>query len=176
MTTLTTRTQALALATELGAPAHLVRHLELVSEVAAQLAQALRQAGVALDTALVEVGAALHDAGKIVHPGELHGPGEEHETAGERLLLERGVDPRVARCCRSHGRALELAASLEEMLVGLADNLWRGQRQPALELAIVDRAASLLGQDRWDLFPALDACFEALAADGDVRLARSAGD
>ena len=57
--------------------------------------------------------------------------------------------------------------SLEELLVALADKLWKGKRVEALELLVIDRIATLLAQDRWELLIQLDSCFEAIAANGD---------
>jgi hypothetical protein len=59
---------------------------------------------------------------------------------------------------------------------GRAARRWKGQRRPDLELAVIDRAARLLGQDRWQLFPTLDTRFEEIAAAGDARLERSRGE
>ncbi|MFH1810551.1 MAG: HD domain-containing protein [Pseudomonadota bacterium] len=175
MRSLESRDEVLSFLVELGAPEHLLRHLELVGEVAALLVEELRGLGVSFDARLVELGAAIHDAGKIVHPEEMSGGGNEHEPAGERFMLEQGVDPRLARFCLSHSRYQELEVSFEELVVALADTLWKGRRQPELELEVIDQVARKLGVERWDVFPRLDACFEEIAAQGDERLGRSLG-
>lgn len=116
--------------------------------------------------------AVLHDAGKIVRPEELVGSGSAHEAAGERLLLAHGVPAELAHCCRSHAAWRELECSLDELLVALADTLWKGAREPELELVVIDRVAKQLGKDRWGVFVHLDTAFEEIAADGTARLAR----
>src|SRR5690242_14490802 len=88
---------ARAILIELGAPARLLRHVELVGEAAELLLTRLFALGVPLRGDLVRVGMVLHDAGKILHPAELDRAGAEHETAGEALLLEHGVSPEIAR-------------------------------------------------------------------------------
>lgn len=157
----------------LGAPPRLLRHVELVGEAAEMLLQKLARLGVKADADLVRVGVILHDAGKTVHTGELDQPGGEHEPAGEALLLEHGVIPAVARICMSHARWHEMPVALEELLVALADKLWKGVRKADLEERVIDGVASALGKTRWDLFVELDSCFERIAAGGTARLERS---
>jgi HD superfamily phosphodiesterase len=165
--------EALRLLTEIGAPARLVRHAQLVGEAAEELIVGLAGLGVPLDAELVRVGVVLHDAGKSIHHAELDGPGCEHEPAGERLLLDHGATPDVARICRSHARWRDLAETLEELVVALADKLWKGARVVELETLVIDRAAGLTRRERWDLFTDLDAVFERIATGADERLARS---
>lgn len=164
---------ARALLLELGAPARLVRHAELVSEAAERLLELFAAHGLALDRAWVRAGAALHDVGKLEHRGELERPGSLHEPAGERLLAAHGVAPHIARCCRSHAQWAALACELEELVVALADKLWKGARVPALEQRVIEAAAARAGRDLWALFVPLDAGFEAIAEGASERLARS---
>jgi hypothetical protein len=103
----------------------------------------------------------------------LDGGSSEHEEAGEKLLLGAGVRPAIARCCISHSRYDVMELSLEELLVALSDKLWKGKRISSLELRVVDRVAEILHKDRWDVSSELDDCFERIAAQGDLRLARS---
>jgi hypothetical protein len=128
---------------------------------------------VPFDAQFVRLGVAIHDAGKILHPAELDGAGAEHEPDGERLLLEHGVDPRLARCCMSHARWSTMDCSLEELLVALADKLWKGARHEELERRVIDAVAGKLGKGVWDVFVELDTAFEEIAAGGAERLERS---
>lgn len=173
---ITDRHDAYRLLERLEAPRHLIRHLQLVGEVADELMRAYRTLRIPFDAKRIELGAAVHDAGKIGHPEELHAPGSLHEAAGERLLLAQGVQPEVARCCVTHAAWRRHDVSFEERSVALADKLWKGKREADLELLVIDGAASLLRRDRWDLFTELDAVFEAIAAGGTERLRRSVSD
>jgi hypothetical protein len=157
----------------LGAPPSLVAHVRLVGEAAEALLAELRRLGVPLDADFVRAAVVLHDAGKILHPGELHGGGSEHEAAGERLLRAHGVDPALARCCISHAQWDQMPCSLEELVVALADTLWKGRRNGTLEKRLVDAVSGRLELSFWDLFVKLDDCFESIAADGAARLLRS---
>jgi HD superfamily phosphodiesterase len=170
---LQTPDDALALLAELGAPARLVRHGRLVLEAAEELLVQMNALGLVVDATLVRSGAVLHDAGKALHPSELDAPGARHEEAGEQLLLARGVEPAIARCCVSHAQWALLPCSLEELLVALADALWKGVRRDALEKRVVEECARRLGVDTWSIFVGLDSCFEAIADRGAERIARS---
>lgn len=169
------RADALRLLTELGAPARLLRHAELVGEASDALLSLLAGEGVTFEEGFVRAGVALHDAGKCAHPAELDGPGSLHEDEGERMLLARGVAPSLARVCRSHSRWASMECSLEELVIALSDKLWKGVRVAALEEAVIDAAATRAGRDRWELFVALSDGFERVASEGDARLARSVG-
>lgn len=166
--------EARALLLEMGAPPRLQAHAELVGEAAVALLALCAAHGLQPNAGWVLAGAALHDAGKIVHPAELAAPGAEHEPAGEALLLRHGVAPHIARCCRSHAQWAQLECSLEELLVALADKLWKGVRVAALESRVIEAVAAVLARPVWDLFIALDTGFETIAAAGSERLARSA--
>jgi hypothetical protein len=168
----TTLAEALAFLREAGAPPRLVRHAELVAEVAASVAGAIAALNVPIKRDEVVVGAALHDAGKIACPAELTGPGRAHEAAGEQLLRDKGLSDSLARFCRTHGLAPSDMPGLEDLVVAVADKLWRGARNTEAELALIDAVARQQGADRWAVFAPLDECFERLAGDGEQRLAR----
>lgn len=165
--------EALDLLNRLGAPNKLIRHLELVGEAGDELLSMLDEMRVQYDKLFVQIGIALHDAGKILHPEELHASGNMHEEAGEKLLLEHGVEEKLAQCCRSHSQYDNLNVSFEELLIALSDKLWKGKRESDLELRVIDETATRLDTDRWTLFGAMDTRFEDIAAKGDRRLSRS---
>lgn len=167
------REMARELLEDLGAPPRLLRHVELVGEAGDQLLDRANELGVRLDAELVRAGIVLHDVGKIAVPSELDAAGAEHEPTGERMLLERSVSPELARVCVSHARWASMPVSLEELVIALADKLWKGVRNPALEERVIDGMATALRRDRWDLFVELDSLFEKIAAGGTSRLERS---
>ncbi len=158
---------------DLGAPARLLRHAELVGEAAEALLAGFARLGISLRADYVRVGVVLHDAGKAVHRDELDVPGSAHEPEGERLLLERGASAEVARVCRSHARWRDLAQTLEELVIALADKLWKGARVAELEELVTARATLSTNRDRWELFTAFDSLFEEVASSAESRLSRS---
>jgi len=170
---LTSRADADGLLERLGAPKRLIRHAHYVSDAANSLIFQFQALDVPLNAVAVELGAVLHDAGKIAHPQELAEPGVMHERAGEALLLAHGVQPEIARCCWSHGVWNLLDVSLEERIVALADKLWKGKREADLELLVIDETAERLAVSRWDIFEKLDSAFEEIAAGGSERLEHS---
>ena len=88
-------------------------------------------------------------------------------------MLSHGVPARVARVCVSHGAWDSDGLAIEELMVALADKLWKGRRVEALEKRFIDRAVAVSGLDRWSLWVKLDSVFEQIADGGFDRLSRS---
>lgn len=169
----TSLAEALHLLRSLGAHPHLVQHHRLVSEAAREICVGLDAAGLGgFDRSQVEIGAALHDVGKVAHPNEMQGPGNQHERDGHALLIERGVEDRIARHAWMHAAWREID-QLEPLLVALADTLWKGKRIDELEHRVVQRLAERFERDLWDVWEPAVAVFDAGAAHGDARIARS---
>ncbi|MGD1914180.1 MAG: HD domain-containing protein [Rivularia sp. (in: cyanobacteria)] len=158
---------------QLGAPSRLIRHVSLVGEAADLLIQKFNQMNVDFDEKFVRLGVIFHDTGKIIHPQEFIYQGNQHEADGEKLLISKGVNPQLARCCLSHARWKTMECSIEELIIALADKLWKGKREVDLETAVIERISKLTNQDFWQLFIELDSCFENIASEGEERLARS---
>ena len=165
--------EAHSLLLRMGAPQRLVNHARLVGEAAELLLTELQQLGVSHDADFVRVAVVLHDSGKILHPEELDGGGDKHERMGEMLLLAQGVDPALARCCISHAQWDQMQCSLEELIVALADTLWKGKRNASLEKRVIELISERLGRAFWDLFIELDNNFETIAANSTTRLLRN---
>ncbi|GLW30451.1 HD domain-containing protein [Actinoplanes regularis] len=161
----------------LGAPPRLGAHLRAVHDVAWRLTGWLAGAYPALefDRPAVLFGAATHDIGKVTHPQELSGPGSRHEQAGRRLLLQAGVAPRLARFAASHGSWDSPTVEIEDLLVSVADKVWKAKRVPDLEQLLIERLVAVCGQEPWAVFLALDTELDELAAGADGRLAYQNG-
>jgi putative nucleotidyltransferase with HDIG domain len=158
---------------KLGASPRLMQHVKLVGEAAEMLILQFQKLGISFDPDWIRLGVIFHDVGKILHPSELIEKGHEHEAAGEMLLLSQGVDPKIARCCRSHGQWQKMECDFEELVVALADNLWKGKRNTELENNVIAKVVKMCDQDYWSIFVELDSGFEKVAAGGDLRLSRS---
>jgi hypothetical protein len=165
--------EAAALLVDLDAPPRLGAHLRLVHDVAHQLTARLtaRHPHLRFDRDAVLFGAATHDIGKVLHVEELTGPGIAHEAAGQALLLKRGVPRRFARFAGTHGRWAADGTTVEDLLVSVADQVWRAKRVPDLETLLVDRLASAAGVETWEAFMDVDDILEDLSRDADRRLA-----
>ncbi|MET8465021.1 HD domain-containing protein [Micromonospora zamorensis] len=165
--------QVVALLETLHAPPRLAAHLRAVHDVAAQLTDAMaeRFPQLPFDRDAVLFGAATHDIGKVRHPEELSGPGSAHEPAGYELLLGHGVSEALARFARDHASWLQDGIGVDDLLVSVADKVWKGKRVTDLEGLLVDRLAEATGRERWSVFLDLDDILDHIAADADRRLA-----
>ncbi|MCR3741147.1 HD domain-containing protein [Actinomadura glauciflava] len=165
--------RAARLLEDLDAPPRLAAHLRAVHDVAAELVGWARERhpGLAVDAEAVLFGAATHDIGKALHPVELSGPGAQHERAGHALLRERGVEERLARFARTHASWDEPGIGIDDLLVSLADAIWKGERLPELEQRLVEVLAAASGRAEWEEFMDLDDACDRIAAGADRRLA-----
>lgn len=162
------------LLTTLNAPPRLIAHLALVHDAAAEILDAIQTQwpNLIIDREAVLFGAATHDIGKVLHPGELTGPGNRHEQDGPGLLQKHGVSPERSRFARTHGAwKTEQNLALEDLLVALADHSWKGSRNGALETMVAGRIAESLGTEAWEAFMGLDEIVAEVASRGEKRLA-----
>ncbi|MEU6549564.1 HD domain-containing protein [Streptomyces sp. NPDC046915] len=159
-----------------AAPPRLVAHLRAVHDVAVQLVDWVQHdcPGLEFDRDAVLFGAATHDIGKTLHPAELSGPGARHEAAGRELLLAHGVDPELARFAGTHASWAEPGVHAEDLLVSLADKVWKNKRVTELEDLVVARLAEAGGRPAWEAFLRLDSFLTAVGEDADRRLAYQA--
>lgn len=158
----------------LNAPPRLVVHLALVHDAAAEILDALqcRWPDLKTDEDAILFGAAIHDIGKILHTNELTGPGNKHEQDGPGLLQQHGVSPERSRFARTHGTwKTEPNLALDDLIVALADNSWKGSRNEALETVIAGRLAESLGIETWEAFMSVDEIVSQVASRGEERLA-----
>jgi len=155
----------------LDAPPRLAAHLRAVHHVAHQVTERLAPYGLATDRTAVLFGAATHDIGKVRHIEELTGPGRAHEPAGQKILLQYGVPAELARFAATHGSWREPARTVEDLLVSVADTVWKGERVTALEQRLLDHLVATTGLDEWDAFLRLDDVLAQAAADADRLLA-----
>ncbi|MGK4580350.1 HD domain-containing protein [Kitasatospora sp. HPMI-4] len=162
---------------ELQAPPRLAAHLRAVHDVAHQLVDWAEQHYPQLDfdRHAVLFGAATHDIGKILHPEELSWPGSTHEVAGHDLLIARGVTEGLARFARNHASWNAPGISTDDLLVSVADKVWKGKRVTDLEQLLIDRLSEAGHQRTWEAFVALDDVLDHIAQDAERRLAFQAG-
>ena len=157
----------------LDCPPRLAAHLRAVHDVAHHLVDWAEQhgPGMHVDREAVLFGAATHDIGKIVHTAELSGPGSAHEEAGRLLLLSHGVGPELARFAATHASWTASPVGIEDLLVSLADKVWKNKRVPELEDLVVARLVRANGRAAWEEFIALDEFLTGMGDDADQRLA-----
>lgn len=158
----------------LDAPPRLAAHLRAVHDVAHQLADWLdaHHPRLRYDRDAVLFGAALHDVGKVVHTDELSGAGSRHEETGRRLLLDHGIAPELARFAATHASWSQPSAEtgVEDLVVSVADKVWKNKRVPDLEDLLVARLAAASGREAWEEFVALDDLLTRVGEGADARL------
>ncbi|WP_344465771.1 HD domain-containing protein [Kitasatospora kazusensis] len=157
----------------LDAPPRLAAHLRAVHDVAHQLVDWAERHHPALDfdREAVLFGAATHDVGKTVHLTELSAAGSAHEEAGRALLLAHGVSPRLARFAGTHASWTAPDIAVEDLLVSLADKIWKNKRVQELEDLVVTRLAAASGRSAWEEFMMLDDLLGRIGDGADQRLA-----
>lgn len=156
-----------------SAPPRLVAHLTLVHDVASRILEKMTTEfpDFEFKSELVEFGAATHDIGKSFFREELSVPGTLHEREGERLLLHFGVAPELARFARTHGEwRIEDFPANEDLLVALADSVWKGKRDENLEWLLIPRISNQIGKETWAVFESLDTFLTEIAADASHRI------
>ena len=165
--------QAAQLLRDLQAAPRLAAHLRVVHDVAHQLVGWVTQQYPTLrvDPEAVLFGAATHDIGKTAHIAELSGPGSAHEQAGRELLLAHGISNELARFAATHASWTESGITIEDLLVSVADKIWKNKRVPDLEDLVVTRLAEASGRTPWEEFLALDDILTSIGNGADQRLA-----
>jgi HD domain len=162
---------------DVDAPLRLVAHLILVHDVAVKLAVEVSNAWpeVKFEKREVSFGAATHDMGKAAYPEELSFPGHKHEQAGAALLEDQGVSENLARFAYTHANWRDnRVTGIEDLMVALADNLWKGKRLGELEDRFVGLVATRTGKEKWEIFAEFDQICERLASGADARLSLQA--
>lgn len=157
----------------LDCPPRLAAHLRAVHDVAHQLVDWVEQhcPDLDFDREAVLFGAATHDIGKTVHTTELSEPGSAREDAGRLLLLSHGFSPELARFAATHASWTAFPDSVEDLLVSLADKVWKNKRIPELEDLVVARLALANDRAAWEEFIALDEMLMGTGEGADQRLA-----
>ncbi|WP_395292445.1 HD domain-containing protein [Kitasatospora hibisci] len=157
----------------LDAPPRLVAHLRAVHDVARQLVDWLepQYPELPFDRDAVLYGAATHDIGKILHAAELCGPGAEHEEAGRDLLVEHGVSAELARFAATHASWNAPGIGIEDLIVSLADKVWKNKRVSDLEDRVVAELSRAGGRPAWEEYMHLDEFLTRIGDGADERLA-----
>ena len=152
-------------------PQRLYAHLRIVHDVANKLLEEINRTwgSLNINKNLVLFGAATHDIGKTIYTNELSEAGHKHEQAGLQLLLSLGISEEKSKFAASHSSWSENSA-LEELLVSLADKIWKGNRVQDLEDLLIERISTETKTERWKTFSLLDSIIDDITKDADKRL------
>jgi hypothetical protein len=162
-----------ALLESLQSPPRLAAHLRAVHDVAWQLTDwaSKRRPPLDFDRDAVLFGAATHDIGKTIHVAELSGPGSAHEEAGRELLLAHGFGANLARFAGTHASWTAPDVGVEDLLVSVADKIWKNKRVPDLENLLITQLAQASGREAWQELMDLDDVLAHIGTGADQRLA-----
>jgi uncharacterized protein len=149
---LPTREQALRLLAESGCQENVVRHVEAVSALAVEIAEACRKKGYDVDIHLVEVGGLLHDIGRA-QTHSVH-----HAVLGASIARSLGLPESVIAIIKRHvgggitarearklgwPKDVYVPLTLEEKIVSYADKLIEGSRRVPIEVTIEELSKDL---------------------------------
>jgi len=139
------RKQALRFLRRSGCPAKVIRHCEIVAQLAMETAEALKEKGLDIDLDLVEIGALLHDIGRskthTVH----------HAVAGAEIAKSLGLPEPIISIIKRHvgggistneakrlgwPKDVYIPETLEEKIVSYADKLVEGSQRVPITVTI----------------------------------------
>jgi hypothetical protein len=86
-------------------------------------------------------------------------------------VLSHGVSARLARFAATHASWDSPGIGTEDLMVSVADKIWKNKRVPDLEDLLVTRLAQASGRDTWQEFADLDTLLQAIGDGADDRLA-----
>ena len=142
---LPSREQAIELLRENHCSPKVIRHCELVAELALEIADKLEKKGLKVDRELVEVGALLHDIGRSKSHDVDHG------VVGANIAISLGLPESLVRIIKSHvgggitadeakefgwPKGVYVPVTLEEKIVSYADKLIDQSKRVPIELEI----------------------------------------
>ncbi|MHA1651623.1 MAG: HD domain-containing protein [Candidatus Helarchaeota archaeon] len=123
------REEALALLQKLGLPEHIIEHSIAVAKKALEIAKQIQEAGHKINLEIIEIGAILHDVGRI----KTHGI--KHSAEGGKKKREYGYPDAIARIAETHSLDDLWPETIEEKIVCYADKIVKGTQ----EMSVNDR-------------------------------------
>lgn len=142
---LPTRVQALQFLRQSGCRENVIRHVEAVSQLAVEIAEACKEKGYNVDLELVEIGGLLHDLGRA-KTHSVH-----HAVIGVEIAKSLGLPERVISIIKRHvgggitareakklgwPKDIYVPLTLEEKIISYADKLIEGSRRVPIEKTI----------------------------------------
>ncbi len=155
-----------------NAPVLLTRHLTLVYNTGIELTERLMLTWPSLLLNRTEIlfGAATHDIGKSIVVNELHEKGNKHELIGYQLLIDNDINENLARFAKTHASWNDGKLKIEDLIVSVADKIWKGKRVNELEERLSKEISEILNADYWDVYMKLDVILSEIAIGADERL------
>lgn len=86
------------------------------------------------------------------------------------MLEKHGYSEEFARFAYTHGNWRDENLSLEDLLVSLADKIWKGKRIIELEEKVGQELSQKLSVAYWDVYGPLDKIIANIAMGADARI------
>ncbi len=149
---LPSRGQALRILRQSGCQRNVVKHCEVVAELAIEIGEACQRRGSNVDLELVEIGALLHDIGR----SKTHSV--HHAVIGAKIAGSLGLPEQVLAIIKRHvgggitarearklgwPKDIYVPQTLEEKIVSYADKLIEGSRRVPIEKTMKNFAQEL---------------------------------
>lgn len=157
---------------DLKCPTLLIRHLILVYNVGLLLTKKIKLEFPNLRLLEQEIifGTATHDIGKIRVKKELSEKGNQHEQVGYEILIAYGIEGNLARFTKTHGNWEQENLKMEDLIVSLADKIWKGKRIDKLEERIIKEISIHTNSDYWTVYSKMDRIISEICLGADERL------
>ncbi|AZA98514.1 HD domain-containing protein [Chryseobacterium joostei] len=157
---------------DLHCPILLNRHLILVYNLGLDLTEKIifEFPTLRLLTDEIVFGTATHDIGKIIEKNELREKGKQHEQTGYKILMDYGIKENLARFTITHGDWENENLAIEDLIVTLADKIWKGQRIDKLEEKVIAEISKLTNIDYWTVYLKIDNIISQIINGSDKRL------
>lgn len=155
-----------------NAPDLLCRHLTLVYNVGISILDKFAQTWPNLPIIKSEVlfGTATHDICKMFETKELYQIGNQHEIVGYDFLISQNISENLARFAKTHGNWKEDNLKIEDLIVSLADKIWKGKRIDELEERLSKIISETSNDDYWKVYTKLDLIISDIIIGADKRL------
>ncbi len=121
------REAALSLLRKLKLPEHIIKHSLAVAKKAVEIAKQIQAAGHTVNIEIVEIGAILHDIGRIKEQGV------NHAAEGGKILREIGYPEVIVRIIETHSLNDYWPETIEEKIVCYTDKICKGTQETSID-------------------------------------------
>jgi len=127
------RDNAIALLRKVGLLENIIQHSIVVADKAVEIAKQIQAAGYIVNIETIEIGALLHDIGRVKSQGVRYA--FHHAIEGGKILRQYGLPESIIRIVETHSLDALWPRTIEEKIVCYADKTVKGTH----EISVNDR-------------------------------------